>query len=88
MARLEYSTNRKSVINATLHIRAVGLCESQILRVGGLLLLSVRPDIEDGTTMMKDGTNLKFIINSNVSVFIRMFYVVILFIFSIGLVLS
>ena len=88
MARLECSTNQSSVINATLHIRVVGLCKSQIVYVGGLLLLSVRPDIEDGTTIMKDGTNLNFMINSNVSVFIRMFYVVILFIFSIGLVLS
>ena len=91
MARLEYSTNRSSVTNATINIRAVGLCGSQIIYVRGLLLLSVRADIEDGTTMMKDGTNLKFVINSNVSVccvFIRISYVVTLYIISVGLVLS
>ena len=65
VVRLMYSTNQSSVINATIIIGAACLCRSQVIYVRGLLSLSVSANIEDGTTAMKDGTYLDFVISDN-----------------------
>ena len=79
---LMYNTNRSFEIKATISIRAVSICGSEL---GALLLLRFSAGIQDGTSITKDGTDISDITTiccDTVHVFC---VVVTLYIVSIGL---